>query len=183
MQMELTVEKREFDAAFRLLKKLCKSRKNEEAVLSFDGACLHIELGGMTVTPAAKGSWGGQVRVSGHFILGLAKIPPAGDPVIFRVADGRFSLGSSSVACQWQQPWLKQIELPMNPALGELLSLRFRYTQEEIVQSGLAAVVADAEAKTERKLTAALEALKEFHVIMPDLKALTEQALRRKYCL
>jgi len=49
--------------ALRLVRKLCKPKHGEEAVLSFDGACLHIQCAGMTLTPAAQGQWPGQVRI------------------------------------------------------------------------------------------------------------------------
>jgi hypothetical protein len=131
--------------AFKTLRKLCKPQPEEEAIVSYDGACLHFELGGMAVTPAAKGSWAGQARVPGKFILGLAKLPPNGDSIQIRMKDGRFYFGSSSIECKWQPAWSKQIELPINPSITDLLTLRFHYTDEDIATSGLAQSVRKAE--------------------------------------
>ena len=141
----LTIARVELNEAFRLLKKLCKPRPDEEAVLSYDGGCLHIELGGMTVTPGATGTWPGQVRIPGSYLMALAKLPPTGDPLLLKVENGRIHFGSSSVGCTSQDAWTRVIELPMNATTAQILSLRFEYSLEEIEAAGYAKVVSETE--------------------------------------
>lgn len=133
----LRVTQPDLMALCRQVRKLCRPKPGEEAILSYDEACLHVELGGMTVTVAATGDWPGQCRVLGQFIMTIAKIPRADDPVVIHVKDGLLSIGSSSFRCVWQSAWSAQIDLPMNASLIGLLATRQRYTNEEIMQSGL----------------------------------------------
>jgi hypothetical protein len=141
----LTITKKALNEAFRLLKKLCKPRHDEEAVLSYDGGCLHIELGGMTVTPTATGTWSGQVRIPGSYIMGLAKLPPTGDPVIVKVEDDWIYFGSTSFKCKSQDSLGRLIELSMNATAADILSLRFQYSETEIEAAGYTKVVKETE--------------------------------------
>jgi hypothetical protein len=180
MNIALTIQRAEMLAAFKTLRKLCRPSPSEEAVLSYDGACLHIELGGMAMTPAATGTWNGQARVPGSFILGLAKLPPSGDPVHIRVEQGRLHVGSTSVGCVWQAAWSKQIELPVNPSTTDLLTLRFNYTDGEIAASGLKQVLSEAEARLSGKLELAVQHLTEYDVTIQDMRGFLDRHLRQR---
>jgi hypothetical protein len=176
----LQLSKAELDSAFRVLKKLCKPRRDEEAVLSFDGTCLHIEGAGMGVTPRASGSWPGQVRLSAKFLLGLAKVPPVCDPIEFRVEDGRLHIASSSVACSVQPAWRKAIELPMNATDAELLALHFTHAPEDIEAAGYGLTVQHALGRVDSKIQKAAELLAEFSVRPEELRAFVHGSMRRR---
>lgn len=175
----LTIPRKELTEAFRLLKRLCKPRHDEEAILSYDGSCLHIELGGMTVTPGATGTWIGQVRIPGSYLMGLAKMPPAGDPMIVKVENGWLHFGSTSIKCKSQDSWSRIIELPMNATVGQILSLRFQFSPEEIEASGYAKVLREAEASAERKIEKAAKELAEFHIKAEALREFVHAHLKR----
>ncbi len=177
----LTITKKALHDAFRLLKKLCKHRHDEEAVLSYDGGCLHIELGGMTVTPSATGSWKGQVRIPGSYLMGLVKIPPAGDPLVVKVEDGRLHFGSSSVKCKIQKSWSRVVELPMNALRVDILSLRFQYSPEEIEASGYATFVRETEEWASRKIEKVAKELKDFQISDTILREFVYAHLKRSY--
>src|SRR5437762_2004338 len=132
MTPNLQIKHKNLKEPFRLLKKLCRPERDEEAIISFDDQVLHVDLGGMTVTIPAVGEWPGQARIPGSFILSVATLPPTADPLIVRVEDGRFYFGSASVGCVWQPPWSALIELPMNPKIKMILALRSKYSDEEI---------------------------------------------------
>jgi hypothetical protein len=121
---------------FRILKSLCKPKPGEEAVLSFDGACLHIECSGVTVAPGATGEWSGQARVLGTSLMSVVKHPPPGDPLVFSITDG-LTINSITIPCVWQQAWSKKIELPVNYTLEDVAILGDSYTEQEIIESGL----------------------------------------------
>ncbi len=177
----LTVTRTDLEKGLRLIRKFCRPSMKAEAVLSFDDSCLHVEIGGMSVAIGAQGHWPGQARVPGRFIVALAEIPPRGDPLSFRVQDGRLHIGTSTVACAWQSSWSNLIELPMGASEAELLSLRFHNTSVEIAQAGLAKALEEAELSLRNKIFTALESLKEFHVTQEDLIAVVKTALKRKY--
>src|SRR2546423_7030970 len=105
MPPSLQIRQKDLKEPFRLLKKLCRPERDEEAIISFDDRVLHVDLGGMTVTIPAIGEWPGQARIPGTFILHLAQVPPTIDPVCVYVEDGRIHFGSTSVGCSWQAPW------------------------------------------------------------------------------
>ncbi|MCE9616519.1 MAG: hypothetical protein K8T26_19770 [Lentisphaerae bacterium] len=174
----LRVLRAELVKALKVLVKTAKPRKVEQAILLFDGRCLHIEVSGVTATCAADGEWPGQARVAVGYILGLAKLPPKEDPINFRVEGTRLHFGATfSCTCVWQAPWLASVQLPVNCDEGMLLALKRRYTDKQIEESGLARAVAGAEASRERHIAKALKSLGRYHVKAEDLRALIDQSL------
>jgi hypothetical protein len=177
---ELSVPRPGLDEAFRLVRKLCKPKRGEEAVLSFDGACLHIECAGMTVTPGAQGVWSGQVRIPADFLLLLAKLPPSGDPLPFSVKDARLHVGSLSVGCTIQAAWSKAIELPMNATSGQILALHFAHTPEEIEAAGYSKTVEDAKSRADAQIEKAAQQLHGLLVEPEELRNFVYSNLKRK---
>lgn len=177
---ELSVPRHGLENALRLLRKLCRPKHGEEAVLSFDGGCLHIDCGGMAVTPMANGKWPGQIRIPAQFVMMLAKFPPPGDPVQFSVKDGRLHVGSSSVACKIQPARAKSIELPMNASLLQILALQFTHTAEEIETAGYSKLLSDAKSVAESRIAKASEHLKGLMVEPEELREFVYATLRRK---
>jgi len=164
--------------SLRHVSKLCKPLRGEEAILSYDEACVHICLGGMTITVAAAGDWPGQCRVLGNFIMTIAKIPPTDDPVEFRVKDGLLNIGSSSFRCAWQTAWSAQLDLPVNASMIDLLAMRHRHTSEEIMQSGLSAALKDAEVKRDRLITKAVKFLGAMSITEHDIRLMIDEKIK-----
>jgi len=177
---ELSVPRPGLEKAFRLLRKLCRPKRGEEAVLSFDGACLHIDCAGMTVAPAADGIWPSQIRIPADFLMALARIPPSGDPVRFSVKDGRLHVGSCSIACILQAAWTKSIELPMTPSLAQIVALQFTHTAEEIATAGYSKLVDDAESAAESRIAKAAKQLEDLMVEPEELRKFAYATIRRK---
>lgn len=174
----LSVEQPALVKSLRHVAKRCKPLPGEEAILSHDGSCLHIDLGGMTVTVLATGDWPGQCRVLGKFIITIAKIPPPDDPVVFRVKDGLLCIGTSSFRCTWQSAWTAQINLPMNASMIDLLATRHRHTNEEIMQSGLTVAVKDAEIKRDRLITKAVKYLGAMGITESDIRRWIDEKIK-----
>lgn len=174
----LSVDQQSLVKALHHVVKLCKPLPGEEAILSHDGSCLHIDLGGMTVTVLASGDWPGQCRVLGKFVVTIAKIPPPDDPVVIRVDNGLLSIGTSSFRCAWQSAWTAQLSLPMNASMIDLLSMRHRHTNEEIMQSGLAVAVKDAEVKRDRLITKAVKHLGAMGITDSDVRRWIEEKIK-----
>jgi hypothetical protein len=179
MIAELTVSRSELEPAFALLRKLCKPRSSEQAVLSFDGACLHIELGGMAVAPAAIGQWSGQARVTGKFVLALAKVLPEGDPVKFSVDGDRLRVGTSVAKCAWKVGWNRTISLPEQPSHLQVLSLPVQHELFEIEASGYSGMLSESQAWREEKISDALKMLRDLGVTREDIEAVVDQAIAR----
>lgn len=175
-EARLTIVLSDLLPAFRLLLKTRKRKLKvcDEAVLSYDGACLHFALSGITVAVPAVGTWPGQARLPGRVILGLAEVPPTHDPVVLAVEQDRLTFGTTSVPCVWQSAWLSQIDMPANAAILHYLALRQTHTNEEIMQSGLSAAVKDAEVKRDRIIGAALKSLSRLDITETDLRRLLD---------
>ena len=176
----LSVPRPGLEEALRLVRRLCRPKRGEEAVLSFDGACLHIDCAGMAVAPGAQGAWPGQVRIPADFLLMLAKLPPSGDPVQFSVKDARLHVGSSSIGCTVQPAWSKTIELPMNATLAHILALPLNHSPEVIEAAGYTKVVNQAKASADRQIARAAKCLTALLVEPSELQQFVYATVQRK---
>lgn len=177
-QASLRVERDKLLEGFRFLKKLAKPSPGEQAVFSFDGATLYIDVAGMGISAPAQGSWSGQARVNAIWVLCLAKAPPPGDPIILSVADGRIHLQTSSYACAWQGAWQSLIQLADSPDTATLMAVKLKYTEEQIRESGLEEPVAKATMLYGADVAAAAKLLKMYGVKEADLHTLVVKAIR-----
>ena len=180
MIARLQIKQQNLKEPFRLLKRLCRPERDEEAIVSFDDQVLHIDLGGMTVTIPAVGEWPGQARIPGSFILTLAKVPPTTDPVVVSVDDGRFYFGSTSVGCSWQAPWRALIQLPMNPKIKLILALRSKFTEEEIRESGWSERLKSAEAYRDHVCETIAQRLADLGVRPEDVRRMIDECAARE---
>jgi hypothetical protein len=98
MKYELTTALPDF---VKMLKSLVKFRKKltKTVVLSWSEGLLTIDLSESGVEIPASGDWPGAVRVRGEFILSLARIPPAEDPLSISVREDRLWVGKCSFPC------------------------------------------------------------------------------------
>ena len=112
LAFDLRTRTADFGKALRKLGRALPRRRREEAILSFDGQMLHIELGGGTITVPAEGICDAQVRVSAAALLRFPRVLPR-DPVLrLRALDYRLWLGPCSLPCAIQPAWSKSIDLP-----------------------------------------------------------------------
>lgn len=177
--ISLSVQRAEFEAAFGLIRSLATPLPGEEAVLSFDGERLCIKLAGMGVAPAAQGCWPGQARVGASVMLALANVPPAGEVIKFRIADGELRVGTTIAACAWQTERSDPIVLAENASRAEILSLPLRYETAEVEASGYAETLKEAETWRSAQIGLALDSLATLGVTREDLAAVVGEALQR----
>ncbi len=180
---ELVVQRADLEDALRLIRRLCRPKKGEEAFLSFDEACLHIECGGMGVTPPARGRWAGQVRVDAKFVVGMSRLMPVvpkGGPVVFRFEEGRLHVGNASTKARVQEAWSKCIDMPMNATRFDFLLLRHQHSREDIESAGYAGSVAEAEEWADRKVVHAADCLAELSVTYEQVRKLVATNLRKR---
>ncbi len=181
MTGSLEIIRVEFAEAFRQLRRLCLPRTDGEAVLSYDGTCLHIEVGEAHVAPKAAGSWPGRVRVRNDFILSFGKLLPSGSRIHVQFENGQLHIGSSSTPCIWQAPYRpkkRMIEMPSQATVMDYLMLTYRHSGEDIEESGLTEAVASAQGWLDRQLELATGELKEFGIMEHELRALVLSRLK-----
>lgn len=178
MTNEVRIQRKDLLEALRPLR-LVKNRKNApEAIVSMEGDTLCFSVIGIATYANAEGSWTGEVRIAGAFLLALAKMPPPGDPVIIAVRDGRFHFGSLSTACIEQAAWKSEIALPLDPSLVELLQLVFAYPADRIERAGLKKRVEEAQVRAAKLLDQAATTLAPLDITRDDLRDLLVRKLK-----
>jgi hypothetical protein len=175
----LTVDRSELIPVLKSIGKIVKRSETGEAVLYREDDMLKIALPGVEVGVAAEGHWPGRARIPAQFLLVLARVPPDGDPVHFRVEKGRLRINSSATACVWKEDTDSPIELPLNPPFTMLLSVAYHYTPDDILRAGLQDNVASAEQRRDTLIGQALAILSEFGVTHAELRTLVDEKMRR----
>lgn len=180
----LQIDRAELITALAALRKFLRRKKGIQAALTFDGGLFYIEAGGMSVMASASGEWRGQARVQSSLLIAYAGQLPPGDPLMVKVADSYFHLGSCRISCLWtaaEDDWVPRptIRLPMDATLMQILTLRLHHSAEEIRQSALETQVGAAVKERDERLGRAARALEPLGVTWGDLEWLVEHALKR----
>jgi len=178
---ELHVARAELVDALKLISKTAARRKGEEAVLSFDGANIHVEFGGACVAVAATGSFNVQVRVGGAMLLLLGRSMPSGDPLRIVVAGGELGIQTLRIPCSIQPCWSKTIDVATNLGKRAAGRILLGVPEADLRSSGLAGM-ADSIPKD---LMRALEVLESYGVGREEVLEIvrrrqTEKWLRRR---
>ena len=175
----LLVNSRELAKAFKTLRKFVERRDEPQIVLTFEDDCLTINATGVAIKVAGQGSLRGQAYLYWRTLVGVATIPPTDDPVIIKIENGRLIIGTSSLACQWQESILNLIELPMDAPLRTVLGLRAKYTDEQIARSALVESLWEAERRRDELIIQASKLLEPLGVEYSDLVQLVKESFER----
>ena len=182
MSCSLSIERSELAGLLKTASKFGKPTDKSDAVLSFDGQALSIEMTGMALEVPAAGQWEGEVLVPTGVIVRLARHLPPGDPLKVSVAKERLWIQDFSVSCKRQYALGKRIELPLDPTLQEILTLPHRYSAMTIERSGLSKVVEEAQENMERRIARAAVNLKPLGVEPSDVRWIVLKVLNRSVC-
>lgn len=175
---EVTILRKDLLEAFRRFRLVKAPKKAPEALVSMEGDSLCFSVGGVATYAKAAGSWSGEARIPGPFLLALARMPPPGDPVVVVVRDGRFHFGSLSVTCVEQDAWQSEIALPLDPSVGEILRVALSYPADRVEMAGLKKSVEDAWARAGKLIDQAATTLAPLGLTREDLrKALVEKLM------
>lgn len=138
MDEHLSISRQAFVANLKTLSRTATRCKDDEIVFSFDGACLHVELGGACMLIPAQGRLDGQFRMRADVVFLWIKAPPPGDPIVFTFEGSLLKFGTSATAIIRQPVWSKSLEVPVNGlSFLHLLALPGKYSEEELKHTGL----------------------------------------------
>ncbi|MGB5817624.1 MAG: hypothetical protein WBH85_04400 [Thermoanaerobaculia bacterium] len=179
MSCSLKVERSALVDLLKTAARVGKASDKAEAVLSFDGQALGIEMTGMSLGIPATGEWDGEVLVPASLILRLRRHLPSGDQLEVSVRKERLWIEDFSVSCKRQPAMGNRIELPLDPTLQEILSLPHRYSRVTIERSGQSKMVEEAEEKMERCISRAAVNLKPLGVEPSDVRWIVVKTLDR----
>jgi hypothetical protein len=170
----LSIPRSSLSEALTMLTKTAAQRRGEEAILTFDGTALLIELGGGAVTVPATGECSLQLRVPGIMLLNLSRVMPEDDPVPLVLEDRtHLVIASIRLTCQAQPVGSKVVDLPVNAEKDDILQALSDFTPLQIEQSGLTKVHARAVAL--QRITDAARLLMPLGITEQDLLDLVEQ--------
>ena len=179
LQGRLTVQRKALIDGLTLIVHQYCPRHGEEAILSYDEANLLIDVGGISAVIPATGFWRGQMKFRATVLLQFRKVLPKDDPVLIDVEDGALRIGNTTMGGQWQPAWSSRIGLPVNATFPMMLALKYRYTEQEIDQSGLLAPYQRAWAKADKSIEHASNALKSFGIHETTLRSWVEAHLKQ----
>ncbi|PIP43271.1 MAG: hypothetical protein COZ12_05870 [Deltaproteobacteria bacterium CG_4_10_14_3_um_filter_60_8] len=179
MDNDVLINRKDFLMMLKPIKRFASRKQAEDAVLSLEGGNFMITLVGLSSGASVSGNWTGEVRVPVGSLVGIAMLPPAGDPIRLVVRDGRLHIGTVSISCVAQKAWKSKIELPLDPDLVTVLRLRFLYPPDRLERAGLTRRLAKAEEKAGKLVTRAANILKPLNITGSDLVQMVQDHIRR----
>ena len=191
MSQELLVQDSEFTKAIKNLVGGASKNLQATARLSFREGMLELSLAEMSVRLPADGEWPPQVFLAGQGLknLGTGKAGKGSAPLGY---DGeKVSWGDVSVKALGEDDPNQEapsdeigkgaIRLPANPPWDMVLSIRLRYSDDELMKSGLASLYMEAEEKRDLAMVKALKALEPLNISEQELRAFVDDTIRARY--
>lgn len=176
---QLAVDRNELVERLKSLARHFRRTAAGEAGLRFDGNELEVEIGGSAITASATGSWAGEARTDGKFVLALARSAPDLDPLPIWVVGEMLHVASLSMSCRWQAVGAGQISLPIKPTLAETLRHALDHSNSTVEQSGIHKPVELARERRRKLVDQASLLLKPLDVRREDIERMVDECLRR----
>lgn len=176
----LSVNRPEFAKALKLVGRAGKDVRSGEAILTFDGGRLIIDLSGNVAQVAATGDWPNEVRLPGGTLERLAKSLPEDNPLDLKVEGERLLAARFSIPCEWRtlsQPGPTPVPdlIPPNADPFQILMIRSRCSEEEIDAAGATGLIAEAERRIDATCQAAARLLQSYGVTPAHLRRLCDE--------
>lgn len=111
------------------------ARKLDRVHFAFDGSFLSVDAPNCGFSARATGQWPGTASCAASVIKALAKVPPTGNEISLRYADGHKKVGTLSVAAKWTPTSGELMATPTAPDWVEVLNLRFRMERARLLPS------------------------------------------------
>ena len=183
---QLIVNLKTFNHAMKIFK-VGMARKNAkkkpvilQAMLSFSNGFLSIESDDKVAVMHASGEWHGKAQFSNGIVKALALVPLNINPVMINYADGRLSIGTTSMACDWELASLGLIARTTNPSLIDVFAMWRTQPAEQLLAKGLTQQNKLAKAKLLKLTASAAKNLIEFEVTQNDLLKIIEAKVKAK---
>jgi len=175
----LSVSRPEFAKALRLVGRAGRDVRSGEAILTFDGGRLIIDLSGNVAQVAATGAWPSEVRLPGGALERLAKSLPEGNPLDLKVEGDRLLAARFAMPCKWSmlsRPGTPVPDLiPANADPFQILMIRTRCSDAEIDAAGATGLIAEAERRIDSTCEAAARILHHYGVSPAHLRKLCDE--------
>ncbi len=182
---QLQVNRSELARALGTLGRTGRAVANAQAILTFDGGALNLDLAGGVAQIPAVGKWPKEVRLPGDALERLAKVLPDEDPLPLRIVGGRFFAARFSIACEIRDsshPTPVRELLPPDADLFDILLVRSRCSDHEIDAAGATRLVSDAEKRLDDLCAKAAALLRMYRITATDLRAICNRHIEDGIC-
>lgn len=183
---ELSIDLKEFVHSLKVFK-IGMERKNAKkksvtlpAMLSFNDGFMSIECEDKIMVVRAKGEWHGKAQFSSTTIKALALVPPNINPVIVKYEDGKISIASMRVSCDWEQLSYTLLDRLNNPTCMDILAMWRTQPAVDLKTHGIDKEYKLAQEKMMKLTAVAAKKLEEFEVTQQELINLIEAKIKAK---
>ena len=186
---QLHVDLKTFNHAMKIFK-VGMMRKNAKkkpvilpAILSFSNGFLSIDSDDKVAVIHATGEWHGKAQFSSSIIKALALVPLNTNPVMINYADGRLSIGTTSMACDWALASQGMIAQTTNPSLIDVFAMWRTQPAEQLLAKSITQQNKLAKEKLLIATASAAKKLDEFEVTQDDLLKLIEAKVKARIAI
>lgn len=183
---QLTIDLKEFNHAMKVFK-VGMERKNAKkkavllpAALSFSNGFLSIESDDKIAVMHALGEWHGKAQFSSNVVKALALVPFSGGSVVIHYRDGKLSIGSTTIDCEWELASKDMIAQATNPSLIDIFAMWRTQPADQLLAKGITQLNKLANEKLLKATASAAKKLDEFEVSQDDLLALIEAKVKAR---
>lgn len=177
MSPQLRVPRKALINALKQLKVGLGRKRGEAMLFSYRDELLVINVQGITVQIPAEGNWPGKAKTPAQPIMSIRQALPAGDPLTLSFKDGRFHIGTWSIAGDWLDISPPFIDLPLNAPLLDVLAAKNKYSQPELIASGLDEKIRGIEKDIRKRVVRASVILNPVGISQADIQRLVEEKL------
>jgi hypothetical protein len=176
----LRVSRKELIAALNQLKIGLGRSRGEVMLFTHKDNTLSISVQGISVQVVVEGIWRGTAKIPAKAVISIIKLLPAGDPLTLMYKDGRFHIGTWSIASEWFDISPPVIDLPLNASFLDILAVKNKYNDAELVASGLEEKIHGVEEAIRERIAKASMILEPVGITSGDITRLIEEKLRCK---
>lgn len=176
----LHVSRKELISALGQLKISVGKRRAESMLLTYQDGKLTLDVQGVSVQVAAEGTWRGTAKFPAQAVISIMKALPAGDPLTLTFKNGRFYIEQWSIAGAWLDISPPVIDLPLNASFLDILALKSKYNNAELIGSGFEEKIRGIEEAIRARIAKASVILEPVGITQGDITKLVEEKLHCK---
>ena len=176
----VVVKRLELLKALKHLAPGVKGKNPPQFVLHTQDNELHFRAGVISYYIPASGSFDGTGHMSGLIVKGLKAFIPETEEITLYQSKDRLSFGNSRFTCTWSE---EEISAKMTTTLNipyiDTLTLRFKYTAEEIQANGYSEIIQKAEQQKQSDILTATKVLSSYNINQTQIERLVNESIIR----
>jgi hypothetical protein len=182
---KLTINLKDFKSGLKIFKAKppranAKKKEHLPAVISFSDGFMSIDCDEKVTVMRAVGEWSGKAHFSYSIVHAMALVPPNNDPMTISYNDGKLTIGSTSVSCDWVSVSHHLMDKLANPTLIDIFAMWRSNPAHDVHKKEINKQIVSAKEKMLRATANSATRLKEFEVTQDELLALIESKINAR---